>query len=269
MMGHRPEMKKRVLTALKIALLMEGLLILLLSSMKMGMAVAGGDENVSEVTKKSESAYMGGTHSIQRHKEIDQRALKIYKKNRKNLILVNEKHKMKRSDAAFLRTICNGRLQAAEQLYDPLVKLLSDAEKEGYRFWIASAYRSRKKQQKLVDEDVRLEMKKGASHDEALRLTYLETMPPGHSEHETGLALDILCSGNMKMDSSQEREPGNRWLRKNCHRYGFILRYPKNKKKITGISYEPWHLRYVGVEASKYMKERNMTLEEFWEVIQK
>lgn len=261
-------MKKQVLAALKIALVVEGLVILLLSSMKMGMAIAGGDGRVPETGSAPEKESVGGVRADLTRKNIDQKALKIYKKNRENLILVNAEHAMKKSDAVFLRTICNGRLQAADQLYDPLVDMLRDAEKEGYHFWIASAWRSRKKQQRLVDEDVRKEMQKGASYEEALRLTYLETMPPGHSEHETGLALDILCSGNMKMDSSQEREPGNRWLRKNCHRYGFILRYPKDKKKITGINYEPWHLRYVGVEASKYMKERNMTLEEFWEVIQ-
>ena len=258
---------KRVLAALKIAFVVEGLVILLLSSMKMGMAIAGGDGSTQKAASAPETS-TGGMRTKKTQKRIDQTALKIYKKNRKNLILVNAEHAVKKAYSANLRTICNGRLQAAEQLYDPLVDMFRDAEKEGYHFWIASAYRSREKQQKLVDEDVRKEMQKGASYEEALRRTYLETMPPGHSEHETGLALDLLCSGNMNMDTSQEKEPGNIWLRENCYRYGFILRYPKCKKQITGVNYEPWHLRYVGVEASKYMKERDMTLEEFWEVIQ-
>lgn len=261
-------MKRRVLAALKIALVVEGLVILLLSSMKMGMAIAGGDGRAAETASTPVGDQTVRAYTDKTSKGIDQEARKIYKRNRENLVLVNAGHALKKSYHVSLRSICKGRLQAAEQLYDPLVALLRDAKKEGYDFWIASAWRSREKQQKLVEEDVRLEMQKGASQEEALRLTYLETMPPGHSEHETGLALDILCAGNMRMDSSQEKEPGNRWLRKNCHRYGFILRYPKDKKKITGINYEPWHLRYVGVEASKYMKERNMTLEEFWEVVQ-
>lgn len=253
-------MKKKRMVRLKIALVVEGVIIFFLASMKMGMATGGG--------AVPQGGHMGGTHTDPGWDDLDQ-AVRIYKKNRKTLLLVNADHAMKKSDIVSLRTICNGRLRAAKVLYKPLVKMLSDAKKKGYRFWIASAWRSRKKQQRLVDEDVRMEMRKGASYEEALRRTYLETMPPGHSEHETGLALDILCSGNVNMDSSQGREPGNIWLRKNCHRYGFILRYPKHKKKVTGINYEPWHLRYVGVEASKYMKEWNMTLEEFWEVIRK
>ena len=143
--------------------------------------------------------------------------------------------------------------------------MLSDAQAYGYRYWIASAYRSAEKQQRLVDEDVQSEMKKGLSYDEALRQTYKETMPAGHSEHETGLALDILCSDNTNMDISQAEEPANIWLKENSYRYGFILRYPKEKEAITGIAYEPWHFRYVGKKAAAYMTKHTLTLEEFWD----
>lgn len=112
---------------------------------------------------------------------------------------------------------------------------------------------------------MRRAMNKGMSYRQAWRETCKETMPAGHSEHETGLALDILCSGNMKMDASQKKEPGNRWLRENCSRYGFILRYPEDKSEITGVSFEPWHFRYVGKQAAQYMQEQDITLEEFWE----
>lgn len=122
-------MKKRVLAALKIALVVEGLVILLLSSMKMGMAIAGGDGRVPETGSTPEKESVGGVRADPTRKNIDQKVLKIYKKNRKNLILVNAEHAMKQSDSVFLRTICNGRLQAAEQLYDPLVDMLRDAEK--------------------------------------------------------------------------------------------------------------------------------------------
>ena len=108
-------------------------------------------------------------------------------------------------------------------------------------------------------------MQKGMSKEQALREVYKETMPAGHSEHETGLALDILCAGNMRMDQTQEQEPGNIWLRKNSWKYGFILRYPRDKKPVTGINYEPWHFRYVGKEAAAYMQKHDLTLEEFWE----
>ena len=100
-----------------------------------------------------------------------------------------------------------------------------------------------------------------------MELTYQQVMPAGHSEHETGLALDITARGNDKLDESQAAEKEIQWLHENCWKYGFILRYPKDKEAVTGISYEPWHFRYVGREAAEYLYENRLTLEEFWELI--
>lgn len=189
----------------------------------------------------------------------------IYEAHKKELVLVNASHELDEDYDASLRSICGGRLQASERMYRPLVELLAAAEEEGHQYWIASAWRSREKQQKLVNEDVRRAMDQGMTREKALKETYKETMPAGYSEHETGLALDILCSENMRMDQSQKKELGNVWLRENSWRYGFVLRYPEDKEKITGIRYEPWHFRYVGKRAAAYMHENKLTLEEFWE----
>ena len=192
----------------------------------------------------------------------------IYEENKELLILVNREHALEESiyeDS--LRTICNGRLQASEYLYDDLVDLLAAAAEEGYEYWIASAYRSRERQQELVDEDVARYMAQGMSRQQALEKTYEQTMPAGKSEHETGLALDILCSENLNMDTTQAEEAGNIWLAEHAHEYGFILRYPVEKEEITGILYEPWHFRYVGKEAAMFLWENELTLEEFWEII--
>lgn len=188
----------------------------------------------------------------------------LYEEYGELLILVNREHSLE--EEAYrdnLRNICNGRLQASKALYGDLVDLLAAAGAEGYQYWIASAYRSRERQQELVDEDVTRYMTQGMSYEEALNQTYEQTMPAGKSEHETGLALDILCSENVNMDLSQALEPGNCWLTEHAHEYGFILRYPEGKETITGISYEPWHFRYVGKEAAKYIYENELTLEEF------
>lgn len=166
-----------------------------------------------------------------------------------------------------LRKICNGRLQASKALYEDLVNLLAAAGEEGYQYWIASAYRSRERQQELVEEDVARYVAQGMNEKEALEKTYEQTMPAGCSEHETGLALDILCSENVNMDLSQAQEPGNQWLSSHAYEYGFILRYPKEKEAITGISYEPWHFRYVGKETAKFLYQNQLTLEEFHEYI--
>ena len=188
----------------------------------------------------------------------------LYEEYGELLILVNREHSLEEETYRdSLRNICNGRLQASKVLYKDLVDLLAAAGAEGYQYWIASAYRSRERQQELVDEDVTRYMRQGMNRQEALEKTYKQTMPAGCSEHETGLALDILCSENVNMDLTQALEPGNRWLAEHAHEYGFILRYPEGKEEITGIFYEPWHFRYVGKEAAKYLHENQLTLEEF------
>lgn len=192
------------------------------------------------------------------------KCLEIYNNNKELLVLVNRNNPLPTGYSPSLKYICNGRLEASSKLYDSLVRMLADAKLQGYNYWIASAYRSQEKQQKLVDEDVYTCMVHGMSYDDALKEVYKETMPAGCSEHQTGLALDILCSGNSIMDASQKDEPGNKWLRKNCYKYGFILRYPEDKSNITGINFEPWHFRYVGKEAAKFIMKSGITLEEFY-----
>ena len=86
---------------------------------------------------------------------------------------------------------------------------------------------------------------------------------PGTSEHHLGLAVDLVSSEHVKLDQDAEKTKGYQWLVKNCHEYGFILRYPNNASDITGIIYEPWHFRYVGVEAATEIMEKGITLEEY------
>lgn len=191
-------------------------------------------------------------------------AQRLCRENPELLVLVNKETELDSRFDSRLRNICNGRLQASNWIYQDLVDILAAARREGYQYWIASAYRSRARQQELIDEDVQSLMARGMSYQDALAETLTETMPAGHSEHETGLALDILCSGNEQMDISQAREAGNHWLVKHCAEYGFILRYPEDKVNITQIAYEPWHFRYVGKEAAKFIMDRGITLEEFW-----
>lgn len=200
--------------------------------------------------------------------EIRQECQDLYARQESLLVLVNKERELPASCQPLLRSICKGRLEAADILYEDLCAMLEAGEQAGYQYWIASAYRDRAYQQGLVDEDVEKYMSKGYSYEAALQKTYEYTMPPGSSEHETGLALDILCSTNTIMDESQKGEPGNRWLVEHCHEYGFVLRYPENKEGITGISYEPWHFRYVGKEAAAYLTQKGWTLEEFYQVLE-
>lgn len=211
------------------------------------------------VSSTDNTATAGNSHSKDRYSKC----LEIYNNNKELLILANRDNPLPSDYTPFLRHICDGRLEASVELYDGLTRMFADAELQGYNYWIASAYRSAERQQQLVDEDVRICMERGMSYNDSLEEVYRETMPAGCSEHQTGLALDILCSGNSVMDASQKDEPGNKWLRKNCYKYGFILRYPEDKSGITGVNFEPWHFRYVGKEAAKFIMKNDITLEEF------
>lgn len=231
-----------------------------------GIAKEGEKIQSDAIMWESESGIL---HVMSEDVGLRQECQALYEENKELLILVNKEHAME--DASYennLRQICNGRLQASKVLYSDLVDLLAAAGEEGYQYWIASAYRSKERQQELVDEDVARYMAKGMSRQEALAKTYEQTMPAGKSEHETGLALDILCSENLNMDETQAEEPGNKWLVEHAHEYGFVLRYPAGKEEITGIFYEPWHFRYVGKEVAVFLRENELTLEEFWEILE-
>ncbi len=234
-------------------------------------ADSGGilDETLAqEGVDVEEGTESGGVSLTEITPEIRRECQDMYARQESLLLLVNKEHELSASYQPVLRSICKGRLETADILYEDLCAMLEAGEQAGYQYWIASAYRDRAYQQGLVDEDVEKYMSKGYSYEAALQKTYEYTMPPGSSEHETGLALDILCSTNTIMDESQKGEPGNRWLVQHCHEYGFILRYPEDKEGITDIHYEPWHFRYVGKEAAAYLTQKGWTLEEFYQVLE-
>ena len=179
--------------------------------------------------------------------------------------MVNKIKKLPSSYIRNLTEICDGRLQADKRLVKDLEKMLEAANNKGYSYFIASAYRSRERQKYLVEKNIADLMAQGMEEQKAKRETYRQQQMPGHSEHETGLALDILCAENLVMENqTQAKLRANQWLRKNCYKYGFVLRYPKKKENITFIAYESWHFRYVGKEAAKFMHENKLTLEEFY-----
>ena len=180
------------------------------------------------------------------------------------LILVNAWNSIPEDYEPQLVALNNWALSVAEVAYDDLVEMLADGRAEGLRFQICSAYRSRQEQKNLFDEDVNRYMRQGDSQVVAETKAALYTQRPGHSEHHTGLALDIIASSYQILDAGQESTAENRWLREHCHEYGFILRYPEDKEDETGIAYESWHFRYVGHEAAAWLREQDMTLEEYW-----
>ncbi len=180
------------------------------------------------------------------------------------LILVNKDHAVPEDYIVNEHWLENRRVSVADEMYDALSAMLTAGSEEGKKFVVASGYRSAEIQQQLLDEDIAHDMREyGMTWQEAYDLESLETMPAGHSEHETGLAVDVVSFDYQVLDDRQEYTEESIWLREHCQDYGFILRYPKDKEDVTGISYEPWHFRYVGAEAAKEIMERGITLEEY------
>lgn len=182
------------------------------------------------------------------------------------LILVNKDNPLPENFEVELHYLNNGSCAVAEIMYDALAQMLSDGSDEGLSFVVASGYRDTQEQRRLLEEDIAATMEReGVSYLEAYEYETRETMPPGYSEHETGLAVDIVSVYYQMLDDRQEMTQENRWLREHCSEYGFILRYPNGKEDITGIDYESWHFRYVGEEAAKEIMSRGLTLEEYLE----
>ena len=188
----------------------------------------------------------------------------IYTKNKELLILVNYDNAVPNDYKLDLRYTENKKEQVANVLYNDLVLMLRDAQNVGYTYWIASGYRIIQIQQGLIDDHINTYISEGMSVEEAKNKTYEILEKANYSEHHTGLAIDFLSSDNLNMDESQEMTEGNKWLRENCYKYGLILRYPRDRQAITNMSYEPWHFRYVGREASTFIHQNNLTLEEFY-----
>ena len=185
--------------------------------------------------------------------------------DRARILLVNRNNPLPGNYEVTLLTLPDGVNRAAKEAYEPLCNMLKAGEKEGLNFEICSSYRDAARQKTLFEEDVEVLMQAGYSYTDAYEEVAKETMPPGCSEHSTGLAFDIVALDYQMLDAGQEKTKENEWLREHCAEYGFILRYPKGKEDITSINYESWHFRYVGKEAAEYIMKNGITLEEYLE----
>ncbi|MGN0334987.1 MAG: M15 family metallopeptidase [Lachnospiraceae bacterium] len=179
-----------------------------------------------------------------------------------NLVLVNGTHFMEEGYQPELTEIENNYYfdaRAAEYLK----QMLADGRKEGLDFRISSAYRSMEKQQSLYENKVRRLRGEGMSPEEACEKAGTVVACPGTSEHQLGLAADIVAAGYQILDDQQADTEEAKWLKENCWKYGFILRYPTDKTEETGIIFEPWHYRYVGKKAAKEIMSQGICLEEY------
>lgn len=179
-----------------------------------------------------------------------------------NLLLVNKTHPVPDGYEVPLTTI-KGSMKCDERVLEPLVEMLNAADKDGVNLVVCSPYRDYQLQEKLFLRKVNAYMGRGFSYLEAYKKASTDVIVPGASEHQLGIAFDIVVDYHAVLDEAFGKTPGGIWLKEHAAEYGFILRYPKGKEYITGIEYEPWHFRYVGKDAAEYIYKNDVTLEEF------
>lgn len=174
---------------------------------------------------------------------------------RGNLVLVNKDHPLdqgavpkdiitlfENKDLMHGYVVLDNTIRLSRSVAEKFGDMVEAAGEDGVnRFMISSGYRDEGEQEQLYRE-------KGSDY----------ALPPGYSEHNLGLSMDIGST-----QQSIDRSPEGNWLKEHAWAHGFILRYPEDKTEITGIQYEPWHFRYVGQPHSMIMKELNLTLEEY------
>ncbi|MGL6108097.1 M15 family metallopeptidase [Romboutsia sp.] len=182
-----------------------------------------------------------------------------YENNSKQIILVNDENKLgldykpvdlKIPQIPFIDDATNEEQQIEVVVVNAIEELFKVAKSEGINLLGTSAYRSYETQMDIYKKRIKSHGRKSADEYVA---------KPGSSEHQSGLAIDVTNEDRWFVESTKEAT----WLKQNAHRFGFILRYPKGKEYITGKSYEPWHIRYVGKEIAKVIFEKGITLEEY------
>ena len=173
------------------------------------------------------------------------------------LMLVNRDHPLPEDYQVELTELANGK-SVDSRIYPALQQMFDDARSQGIYPVVASGYRTEADQERIMEEKVQEFQDQGYSREEAQQEARNWVALPGTSEHQLGSAVDINADGIHSYGDEVYA-----WLNENSWRYGFIQRYPLDKTDITGISYEPWHYRYVGKEAAKEIYEQDITLEEY------
>jgi len=180
------------------------------------------------------------------------------------LLLINKQHTIPEDYEFTLGTI-KGSMRCDERIIEPLTQMFAAAKEDGVNLVVCSPYRDMARQEYLFERKVKGYLRSGMSYMDAYKTASITVTVPGASEHQVGLAVDIFSDTYTSLDEGFADTPAGAWLAEHSWEYGFILRYPLGKEEITGIQYEPWHFRYVGVEAAEIITKDGITLEEFIE----
>lgn len=179
------------------------------------------------------------------------------------LLLVNPWNPLPEDFTCTRTQLANGQ-SVDERCYPDLQAMMDGCRAAGLSPLICSSYRTQETQARLFEQEVERWLGKGYMREEAEAQAARWVARPGASEHQTGLAVDIVDAGYQVLDQGQQNTAVQRWLMEHCAEYGFILRYPTDKSALTGVGYEPWHYRYVGEAAAREIMDGGLCLEEYF-----
>ncbi len=227
--------------------------------------VASEYEEASDETLSLEEIDLDNVEDtlIEDEKETDSNNI-VFDPDDWKLILVNKQHPIP-DGYEFPLGDLNSTMHCDARVITPLKTMLKAASDDGVGLVVCSPYRDKERQEGLFARKINYYMNAGLSYMESYNLSSQAVTVPGSSEHQIGLAFDIVCGDYYELDDGFGDTEAGKWLEENSYKFGFVVRYLEGKENITSIEYEPWHFRYVGVDAAKIMHEEGICLEEFWD----
>ena len=183
-----------------------------------------------------------------------------------NLILVSAKHPLPNQFSVSLASVGNGH-KGDRRVVSSLRAMIAGAKADGITLTVCSSYRTKERSAYLYQNQINQWLSKGYSQEEAEKEAAKWVAPPGTSEHHTGLAFDIVTPSYQKLNHGFANTSAAKWMKTHAHEYGFILRFPEDKQEITGITFEPWHFRYVGKKNAEIIYQKGICLEEYLDMI--
>jgi D-alanyl-D-alanine carboxypeptidase len=177
------------------------------------------------------------------------------------MILINKWNRLPEGFTVELADFEGGQVDA--RILEICTQMFADAAEDGAELQLVDAYRSYETQRDAFEEKVQSYVNQGYSREAAEEKASTITARPNTSEHQTGLALDIVTPSHPRRNSGIADTQAFKWLNANAFRYGFIMRYAKDKTEKTGVIFEPWHWRFVGAEAAQAVKESGQCWEEY------
>lgn len=182
-----------------------------------------------------------------------------------NLIVVNQDSLVPEDFTVDLLTLHDQRVDV--RIAEQLNGMIAASKVDGITLRICSSFRSVSDQAELLQKEINRYRSRGYSEEESKEIAARFVQQPAASEHHTGLAVDFLASRMVSLGEWNANIPAYLWLKANAANYGFVERYPKDKEDITKIGWEPWHYRFVGHDAAKEMRDSQLCLEEYIELM--